>query len=237
MPAADLDILRRTPAYAFSEAAHYLGVPSSTLRAWFLGQINRDARGSVRRFHPILRLDGNRQDGLSFLNLVEAHVLAGLRRAHGLSLPNVRRALRYVSRTLGFERPLIDARFQTDGASLLVEQFGGLINASRGGQVEMAHLMQAYLQRIEWADDGLPIKLYPFTRRESALTAQVPRPVVVDPRIAFGRPALSGRAVPTAVLADRFKAGDTLDQLAEDYDTAPEAIEEAIRCELYRQAA
>jgi uncharacterized protein (DUF433 family) len=48
---------------------------------------------------------------------------------------------------------------------------------------------------------------------------------------------LAGRSVPTAVLADRFKAGDTLTQLAEDYDTLPLNIEEALRCELERKAA
>jgi uncharacterized protein (DUF433 family) len=39
------------------------------------------------------------------------------------------------------------------------------------------------------------------------------------------------------VLADRFKAGDTLNQLAEDYETSPQQIEEALRCELERKAA
>ena len=62
-------------------------------------------------------------------------------------------------------------------------------------------------------------------------------PVVMDPRVAFGRPVLVGRAVPTAVLADRFKAGDRLSELSKDYDTSTEAIEEAIRCELDRREA
>ena len=38
--------------------------------------------------------------------------------------------------------------------------------------------------------------------------------------------------VGTAVLADRFKAGDTFAELAADYDVAQEEIEEAIRVEL-----
>ncbi|HUL68583.1 MAG TPA: DUF433 domain-containing protein, partial [Burkholderiaceae bacterium] len=62
-------------------------------------------------------------------------------------------------------------------------------------------------------------------------------PVEIDPRIAFGRPVLIRRAVPTAVLADRFKAGDTLQELADDYDATAGEIEEAIRCELDRSAA
>ena len=45
-----------------------------------------------------------------------------------------------------------------------------------------------------------------------------PTPVEMDPRIAFGRPVLVGRGVPTAVLADRFKAGDTMTELAADFE-------------------
>lgn len=36
------------------------------------------------------------------------------------------------------------------------------------------------------------------------------------------------------VLADRFKAGDTLIDLANDYGAQLEAVEEAIRCEFDR---
>jgi uncharacterized protein (DUF433 family) len=44
-------------------------------------------------------------------------------------------------------------------------------------------------------------------------------------------------AVPTAVLADRFKARDSFEQLAGHYGASAQAIEEALRCQLDRQAA
>jgi len=236
MATDELNRVRLTPAYTFAEAAHYLELPLSTLRAWFLGQANKDRRGNARRFQPVLTLDGKPGEGLSFLNLVEAHILAAIRREHGVALPRIRKAIRYVQKSMNKSRPLVDAQFKTNGVDLFVEELSDLINVSREGQMEMADLMRAYLRRIDWAEDGLPIRLYPFTRREQP-NIESPRTVVVDPRIAFGRPTLSGRAVPTAVLADRFKAGDKLDELAKDYDTSTEEIEEAIRCELYRQAA
>jgi hypothetical protein len=82
-----------TPAYPFVEAAHYLSVPLSTLRAWCLGQGYRED-GKTRRFQPLIRLDGNDRRALSFLNLVEAHVLAAIRRQHHVPLPKVRQASR-----------------------------------------------------------------------------------------------------------------------------------------------
>ena len=33
----DIDMLRRTPAYSYVEAAHYLNLPPSTLSSWFRG--------------------------------------------------------------------------------------------------------------------------------------------------------------------------------------------------------
>jgi hypothetical protein len=79
MTREQLDRLRKTPAYPFIEAAHYLNMPVSTLRAWCIGQ-DYKVKGSTRRFQPLIVLDGAKSEGLSFLNLVEAHVLAAIRR-------------------------------------------------------------------------------------------------------------------------------------------------------------
>jgi len=234
MTKSNIDQLRRTPAYTYVEAAHYLNLPVSTLSSWFKGQ-TYNLNDEVRRFQPVITLDGRPGEGLSFLNLVEAHVLAALRREHRIPLQKVRRALDYVERQLGVERPLINARFETDGVNLLVRELERLVNVSQEGQLEIEPVIRTYLRRIERDPSGLPIKLYPFTRR--AVSADDPQPVEIDPRVSFGRPVLAGRGVPTAVLADRFKAGDSLTDLAEDYDTSPQVIEEAIRCELSRREA
>jgi uncharacterized protein (DUF433 family) len=222
-----------TPAYPFVEAAHYLNIPLSTLRAWCLGQ--GAAGGKAQTFKPVIRLDANDRRALSFLNLVEAHVLAAIRRQHHVPLPKVRQALNFVSKRLNTDRPLANAEFQTDGVDLFLDKLGSLINVSQEGQTEMAEIIRDHLKRIERDSEGIPVRLYLFTRKDAV--RDQPSPVVVDPKIAFGRPVLAGRSVPTAVLADRFKAGDTLTQLAEDYDTSPQNIEEALRCELERQAA
>jgi uncharacterized protein (DUF433 family) len=230
----DFDVLRRMPAYPFVEAAHYLDLPTSTLRAWCVGQ-DHPGKGHPRKFVPVIRLDGRPGEGLSFLNLIEAHVLAAIRRMHGIPLPKVRRALAFVGKQLGIDRPLARAEFQTDGVDLFVEELGRLVNASRDGQFEIASMLRTHLRRIERDRAGLPIKLYPFSGRQGK--GEAPAPIEIDPRVAFGRPVLTGRGVPTAVLADRFKAGDTLQEIASDYGTSTQDIEEAIRCELDRRAA
>jgi uncharacterized protein (DUF433 family) len=211
-----------------------LNIPLSTLRAWCHGQGYR-SDGKTRRFQPLIRLDGKDRRALSFLNLVEAHVLAAIRRQHHVPLPKVRAALSYVGKKLDIERPLAESEFQTDGVDLFLEKLGSLINVTQTDQTEMREVIHDHLKRIDRDASGIPIRLHLFTRRDDV--RDQPSPAAVDPRIAFGRPVLAGRSVPTAVLADRFKAGDTLNRLAEDYDTSPQQIEEALCCELERKAA
>ena len=234
MASLTADQVRRTPAYSFTEAAHYLRLPVTTLHAWCAGQDYR-SKGRPKHYQRVIQLDGNGHEGLSFFNLVEAHVLSGLRRIHHIPLPKIRHALDWVSKQLKMARPLAEARFATDGVSLYVEHISQLIAADRGGQLAMRQIIDAYLQRVERSPRGVPIKLYPFTRKEPSADSE--RSVVIDPAVAFGRPVLAGTRVPTAVLADRFKAGDALKDLADDYRTTPQAIEEALRCELDRREA
>src|SRR5713226_7775685 len=103
---------RLSPAYTIAEAAHYLRMPEETLRSWVAGRFY-PASGQVKRSQPLIRLDDPKRKHLSFSNLVEAHVLAAIRRHHGVRLPKIRKALDYVRRKFKIERPLIDETFQT----------------------------------------------------------------------------------------------------------------------------
>lgn len=67
----------------------------------------------------------------SGLLLVQAQVLAAIRRRHGVRLAKVRKALDYVRHQFRVERPPINQAFQTDGLDPFVECDGELINASR----------------------------------------------------------------------------------------------------------
>jgi uncharacterized protein (DUF433 family) len=231
-PKPGLEQLRRTPAYSFGEAAHYLSMPTATLRAWCVGQ----KQGNKKEFVRLIDLDGSPRDGLSFLNLVEAHVLASIRRIHNVSLLKVRDALDYVKSDLKIERPLLSLKFQTDGVDLFVEELSNLLNVTTHVYA-FEQIMRAYLKRIHRDVKGVPVKLYPFLRKEDMEKPDPPMPIEIDPRVAFGRPVLIGRAVPTAVLADRFKAGDSIEDLAGDFEVTPSDIQEAIRCELDRREA
>jgi len=93
----------------------------------------------------------------------------------------------------------------------------------------MADILMAYLRRVEWDETGLALRLYPFTRKKEL---DEPRFIVIDPYVSFGKPVLVGTGVPTSVVAERYKAGESVDELADDYGLGRTSVEEGIRCEL-----
>jgi uncharacterized protein (DUF433 family) len=208
------------PAYTVAEAAALVRVPASTLRSWVHGRSIPTSSGKPRRFAPVIRPADERF--LSFTNVVEAHVLAALRREHEIELSNIRSAVRYVETKLGVERPLARERFKTDGVDLFVDRLGKLINASRDGQTAMREVLDGRLQRVEYEQDRA-VRFFPLHRPDA------PRVVVVDPHRAFGRPVIDGTSVPIAELLSRFQQGDPMERLAQDFGVPEAAIEEAIR--------
>ena len=136
--------LRDQPAYSISEAAHYLGIPKATLRSWVMGRHYPTETGK-RFFKPIIELPDRDQRILSFVNLVEVHVLDALRRAHGVPLSHVRKSVDYLKDQLGSKHPLAEQKFATNGVDLFVELFGKLVNITRAGQLEIKELIETYL--------------------------------------------------------------------------------------------
>lgn len=225
---------RMVPAYTIADAAHLAGVPEPTLRSWVSGRSYPTQQGSGH-FAPLIERPKSDSPLLSFVNVIEAHVLAAIRRVNGVPLRNGRPALDYVRAHFHSPHPLAERIFETDGVDLLVRQFGEVINASKGGQIAMRDFIEAHLARIEHDVQGQAVKLFPFVRRrDDILPAEIkgePKLIMVDPRIAFGKPVLRGSGIPTAAIADRFQAGESISSIFRDYDREPEEIEEALRYE------
>lgn len=224
---------REIAAYGVVEAAHYLSIPENTVRAWACGR-TFPGRSGQKRSAPLITPADPRAPLLSFVNLLELHVLAAIRRQHRIEMSKVRAAIQQLKRRFESAHPLIDQEMLTDGTDLFVEQLGHLVNVSRDGQLAIREALDSHLRRIERDARGLAVRLYPFTR--STADQDAPRLVVIDPRIAFGRPVIAGSRIPTVDVFERFKAGDSLDALVEEYGRPTEEIQEAIRYEAERAA-
>ena len=219
---------RELPAYTISEAAHYLAVPAATIRYWSMG---RD------QYKPLIQVPRHVPTLLSFLNLTELHVLAAVRREHEVKMPSIRKAILYLAGhakgTMDKRHPLISHELETDGLDLFIEQYGQLINISQAGQIAMRQIISAALHRIDRDPAGVPVKLYPFTRSDIEDTPAI---IVIDPRLSAGRPVIAGTGLATQLIAERYKAGESITDLAYDYEREHAEIEEAIRCELHAAA-
>jgi uncharacterized protein (DUF433 family) len=221
------------PVYSIAEASRYLSIPPATLRSWVAGRKYPTGSGP-KFFRPIIQLPDDTRAGLSFINLLEAHVLDAIRRHHQVPLSKIRDAIHYLRKHFSSSHPLAEQRFQTDGIDLFIERFDRLINVTQSGQIALRELLKAHLHRVERDSTGNVVRLYPFTRKRDL---HEPKVVVIDPYISYGRPVLVGTGIPTAVVAERYKAGESIDELAEDYGRSRKEIEEAIRCELWLEAA
>lgn len=212
------------PAYPIAEAARYLQLPVATLRSWVRGRHypRRDGSGY---FEPLIETPTDSGE-LSFANLVEAHVLRALRQEHAVSVQAVRDALRYAQDQCRIERLLLSSELRTAAGELFLSRYGELINLSRSGQIALRRLLEAHLQRVEWTGGDFPQRLYPFLQG-----FKDDRAIIIDPRIAFGRPVTKHNSIATAVIADRIDAGESVESVAEDYDLTVEEVEAAVLCE------
>ena len=216
---------RELPTYTISEAAHYLSVPAATIRYWSVG------RGDHL---PLIEVPSPSSPTLiSFLNLTELHVLSALRRKHRVKMPAVREAIEHLSRLaqtpIDARHPLVSRLLATDGVHVFTDYYGQLINLSRSGQAVIREVIAGALKRIDRDPAGVPIKLYPFTRHSFR---NAPSTVLIDPVLAGGRPVIAGTGLATQIIAERYKLGESISDLADDYERPGTEIEEAIRCEL-----
>lgn len=205
---------RTLPAYPLHEAARILRVPASTLRTWFPGRRPAAERGYF-----------------NFLELAEAYLIQVLRSRHQLPMRRITKAMAYLKKKTGQPFPLAmtDLGFETDGVQLFINELGRLICVSENGQVAMRAVLEKFLERVDYDKTGVALRFFPFTRD---YRLDSPRFIVIDPTLNFGRPCLAGRGVATAMIARRYKAGESAGELAEDYGCDSAQIEEAIRTEL-----
>jgi uncharacterized protein (DUF433 family) len=168
---------------------------------------------------------------LSFSNLIEAHVLRSLRTEHGVSVKDLRTALSFAQQTLGIDRLLLRQELRTDAGKVFLDRYGELIDLSASGQLAMRKLLEEHLKRVEWDKTSFPVRLYPFV---SGSASNEGRPIAIDPQIAFGRPVVVRKGVSTATIAERIDAGESVEDIAADYDLGQAEIEQAA---LYERTA
>ncbi|HEY3827753.1 MAG TPA: DUF433 domain-containing protein [Solirubrobacteraceae bacterium] len=221
-----------TPLYTFAEAARFLAVPTATFATWAKGYVRQPpARRAVIGAPIVTSFAAERgYPSIPFVGLAEAMVLAAFRR-DGVSLQHIRRAVAIIEREVGLEHALASERLYTDGAVILYdyaqaerdEQLDGLTEVVSRQRV-FSPVIREYLQRITYGDDGWAVRLVsPATARPL---------VVVDPQRSFGQPIFIHGGVRIEDVLDRWRAGEPLVEVAEDFGVPAEDVEDILRVAL-----
>jgi uncharacterized protein (DUF433 family) len=207
------------PAYRVADAARYAGVSPQTAANWHYRNIA--AHGAV--------LQGKEpRQHLSYLQLIELGIVAVFR-SWDVPLESIRRTREYMGQTFNSEFPFAEYRFKTDGFHLLMNlvdvvpelKNDDLIVADKGGQLGWASMMEDKLLQFDY-DMQFELALRWFVAGRDST-------VVIDPRVAFGAPTVNGIA--TWVLKGRYKAGETLADIKEDFGLPEQQINDALKFE------
>ena len=157
--------------------------------------------------------------------------LRSLRTEQGVTVKALRSALIYAEKTLGIDQLLLRPELRTHAGKVFLDRYGQLIELSASGQLAMRRLFDEHLKRVEWDESKFPVRLYPFL---SAASPSDARPIVIDPRISFGLLVVQRKGISTLAIAERIDAGETVEDVANDYDLGRSEVEQAI---LYERAA
>lgn len=232
MKVANDEMRFSAPLYTVAEAARFLGVPTSTFSTWAKGYVRRPpGRTEVRGRRILTSTEAPRNfPTIPFIGLAEGMVLAAFRR-HGVSLQHIRKAVSILEHEIGIEHALGSRRLYATGAAILFDYADARHDEELAGLTEVvsrqrvfAPVVREYLKRIDYARDGWAAKLVsPATSRAI---------VVVDPARSFGQPIFIHGAGRVEDVIDRWRAGDPIVEVAEDFGVPAEDVEDILRVAL-----
>lgn len=210
------------PAYQVKEAARYATITTQTVRNW-------QARDTMQRTALPHR---DKWASLSYLQLVELAFVSVLRKM-GVSLVAIKNHRDYIGKQLQTEYPFAHHRFKTDGKNIIValSEFDTTASSrkwvftNRGGQLTWGELIDKKFQEFDYKKE-LAVRWH---------VAGPKSPIVIDPQIAFGAPTIRG--VPTWAIGGRCKAGESIEDIADDFRIKENEVKQALQFERVNPSA
>lgn len=144
-------------------------------------------------------------------------------------MQRVRDAIDYLAATYRSNHPLLGHEFFTDGKTIFVKKIEQTVDIGRKGQLAFRELIDAHLNRIVTDQHGFPERVFPI--RHHDITR---RPIVIVPDVCSGQPITPRKGIRVSVLVGRRQAGESYQNIAEDYGLSESEVEDAIE---YMEAA
>lgn len=222
------------PLYTVTEASRILRLPTATLANWARGYDSFTSSGAHVVGAPLVTNFGRARrhvPTLPFVGLAEAAFLTAVR-STGVPMQRIRPALDRLKQEIGLEHALASEMLFTDGAELLINRPGSDDDArtlrnlvvARNNQGVFVPVIEGFLRHISYGPSGYAEAL--------ALQQYGNAGVTVDPSVAFGMPFLSSNGVQVDAILDRFDAGESIGELADDFEVTRAVVESLIRASL-----
>jgi uncharacterized protein (DUF433 family) len=211
-----------TPVYPLAQVARIIGCNAGTLRAWMRGRPYVSG-GEKRRTKPMFGNSSNPRAALTFLDLVEAHMLHLVRKGYGIPMKNFRAAMEYLRGIGGDTHFLAHQDFVHDKRHLYLKADKRLISLSERGQHVNTVVISDGLKQLMYGEDGYADRFFPL------IGGKQQQVVMINPVIGYGQPTITRLGVNISAISNRFEAGEHLADLASDYGATNEELEEALR--------
>ena len=213
------DSLMSVGLYTVSMAARLLSEDATKVRSWVEGYPSSAAAPIIRKQLP--RFDG--KTILGFLDLIEARFVKHFC-DKGLSPQSIRKVASKLRERHRTDHPFAtNKRFRTDGKAVFMEVVESdserrILNLMNDN-FEMGDVIERSLfDSILYADD-LAVRWRPHPGIEL---------VIIDPRLAFGRPVIDKFGVPTDVLHNAYMTEGGYEDAAAEFQVDVEYVRAAV---------
>lgn len=208
--------------YTIPMAAQLVAAHQNKVRSWISGYPSSDAAPIIQRDLPNI---GGRPV-MSFLDLVEAAFIRHFR-SIGYTAQTIRKVAEKLRARHSVKHPFaMDTRFRADGRQIFEE------TVDDEGERRLLNLMNDNFEMGPVVERSLFHQIFyveDLARRWTPI-AEVPA-VIVDPAISLGKPVVATCGIPTRTLSNDFGLYGSLDDVAEEYEIAPEDVAAAVEFE------
>ncbi len=199
------------PSYRYVDVARLVQTTPQTVARWRRAYSLLDRRAAQTSYAK----------PLSYFELITIAFIAAFRRT-GVELDNLRQVHESLRGIFNDDYPFTLLDFKTRAPLVLAHLPDGHLFeygiVSWQGRRDWNGAILAQFEQFDY-DEGRVLRWYP-RGRDSA--------IVVDARIAFGSPIIKGAGILTYILKQRYVAGETLEETADDFGISIDQLREAL---------
>jgi uncharacterized protein (DUF433 family) len=200
--------------YLLPDAARILRLPASKLRTWVSGRLVDELRYFPAGEFATQGEGADRHFG--FHSLIEIFTIAKLRE-RGIPMKAVRQARIELMERYNSPHPFALKGLMTSGRTLIKSlDDDTLLELGTAGQTAFSKLIERFCASLDFDQEStLASRYFPLGRD---------KPIVVDPRHAFGRPVIQGTNLTTEAIMSLLRGGEGVDNIADSYQIDVEAV-------------